>query len=305
LDDLGIPYASVSTQAVAATPDLRAKYDVLLFPPVGRGASAIVAGMPMWGNPIPWKNTKTTPNLATVDSTEDMRPGLGYAGLENLQRFVRQGGLLVGCMDTAELAIQFGMAPGVSVGSATGLKLTGSVVRSKLVDASSPIAYGYKEGPSIYSFDGPVFNLSNMVGRSGGRRRPPEERERATGRGTADDPDRTIGRAWAEPPEEPDAEAWEAQPLTEEQKRNGIYVIPPEARPRVVLRYGDTKDLLVSGLLAGGKAIAQHAAVIDVPVEKGHVVLFSNNPVWRGETRASYAFVWNAILNFDSLNAGR
>jgi len=72
-----------------------------------------------------------------------------------------------------------------------------------------------------------------------------------------------------------------------------------------VLRYGDSKDLLVSGLLAGGKEIAQHPAVIDVPVEKGHVVLFSNNPVWRGETRASYALVWNAILNFDSLNTGR
>ena len=27
--------------------------------------------------------------------------------------------------------------------------------------------------------------------------------------------------------------------------------------------------------------------------------------VWRGETRATYALVWNAILNFDSLNAGR
>jgi hypothetical protein len=304
-DQLGIPYTSLSTQVVAATPDLRAKYDVLLFPPVGRGATAIVAGMPMWGNPLPWKTTKTTPNLATVDSTEDMRPGLGLAGLENLQRFVRSGGLLVTTMDTAELAAQYGFTPGVSVGRASALKLTGSVVRSKIVDAASPIAYGYSEPPSIYSFDGPIFNLSNIVGRSGGRRRPPEERERPTGRGTAEDPDRTIGRTWAEPPDEPEAEAWEPQPLTEEQKRNGIYVIPPEARPRVVLRYGDSKDLLVSGLLAGGKEIAQHAAVIDVPVDKGHVVLFSNNPVWRGETRASYALVWNAILNFDSLNVGR
>ena len=93
--------------------------------------------------------------------------------------------------------------------------------------------------------------------------------------------------------------------MTDEQKRNGIYVIPPEARPRVVLRYADSKDLLVSGLLQGGKEIAEHPAVVDVPVEKGHVVLFSNNPVWRGETRGSYALVWNAILNWDSLGVGR
>jgi hypothetical protein len=33
--------------------------------------------------------------------------------------------------------------------------------------------------------------------------------------------------------------------------------------------------------------------------------LFSINPVYRGETRGTYSFVLNTILNFDSLNAGR
>jgi hypothetical protein len=73
----------------------------------------------------------------------------------------------------------------------------------------------------------------------------------------------------------------------------------------VVLRWGDARDLLVSGLLDGGSEIAQHPAVIDVPSGKGHVVLFSNNPFWRGETQGSYFLVFNAILNFDNLNAGR
>jgi hypothetical protein len=44
---------------------------------------------------------------------------------------------------------------------------------------------------------------------------------------------------------------------------------------------------------------------VDVPLEKGHVVLFSNNPFWRGETRGSEFLVFNAILNWDGLNAGR
>jgi hypothetical protein len=34
-------------------------------------------------------------------------------------------------------------------------------------------------------------------------------------------------------------------------------------------------------------------------------VLFSNNPIYRGETIGSYFMVFNTILNFDSLNAGR
>jgi hypothetical protein len=172
------------------------------------------------------------------------------------------------------------------------------------VDAGSPIVYGYAEFPSIFSFDGPIFNLSNAIGRRRWRIFG-DQKQRATGRGTADDPDWVVGRAPVEPPEQPKAEPWEALPLTDEQRRNNPFVIPPQFRPRVPLRYGDAKDLLVSGLLEGASEIAQHPAIVDVPVAKGHVVLFSNNPFWRGETRGSECFVFNAILNFDSLNAGR
>lgn len=100
-------------------------------------------------------------------------------------------------------------------------------------------------------------------------------------------------------------EPWQAAPVTDEQLRNGINVIPPAERPRVVLRYGDARELLVSGLLDAGNEIAQHPMVIDQPYGKGHVVLFSNNPIWRGETQGSYFLVFNTILNFDSLDAGR
>jgi hypothetical protein len=87
--------------------------------------------------------------------------------------------------------------------------------------------------------------------------------------------------------------------------RNPTYVIPPAFRPRVALRFSDQRDLLASGLLDGGSDIAQRPAVVDVPVEKGHVVLFANNPVYRGETIGSYPLVLNTILHFDNLNAGR
>ena len=63
--------------------------------------------------------------------------------------------------------------------------------------------------------------------------------------------------------------------------------------------------MLASGLLEGGSDIAQRPIVVDVPMQKGHVVLFANNPVWRGETIGSYFLVFNTILNFDNLNAGR
>jgi hypothetical protein len=94
-------------------------------------------------------------------------------------------------------------------------------------------------------------------------------------------------------------------PVPDEQRRNLVGLIPPAQRSRVILRWGDARELLISGLLDGGDEIAQHAAVIDSPLENGHVLLFSNNPMWRGQTLGSYSLVFNVILNFDNLNAGR
>ena len=71
------------------------------------------------------------------------------------------------------------------------------------------------------------------------------------------------------------------------------------------MRFDAQNTLLVSGLLEGGNDIAQRPVVVDVPVGKGHVVLFAHNPIYRGETIGSYFMVFNTILNFDSLDAGR
>jgi hypothetical protein len=306
-DRLGIPYAYTNVQKVGADADLRSKYDVIVFAPGGgRGnPQSIVNGLPMYGNPLPWRVTPQTPNLANTDETDDMRPGLGYSGLDHLHDFVRKGGLLITANDTTNFAVTFGFTPGVSISPATRLKVTGSALRSKMVDAASPIVYGYNDNLAIFASNPPIFGVTNIVGGGGGRRGGVDERERPTGRGTADDPDLPQGRSPVEIPEEPHAEVWEATPLTSEQMRNPVGVIPPAQRPRVVLRYGNAPDLLVSGLLDQGAELAQHAAVIDSPYGDGHVVLFSNNPFWRAETKGSYFLVFNAILNFDNLNAGR
>ncbi len=306
-DRLKIPYDYISTQTVSKDADLRSKYDVIVFAPGVRGnPQTIISGMPRYGNPLPWKKTALTPNLGKIDETDDMRPGLGWTGLDHLQEFVRQGGLLITANDTDHFAVTFGFTPGVSIGTAQRLKVTGSALRSKLVDAASPIVYGYRDNLAIFAANPPVFNLSNMAGGGGGGRRGgPEQEQRPTGRGTADDPDVPQGRSLVDVPEEPHAEHWEALPLTDEQLRNPINVIPPAERPRVVLRWANANELLVSGLLDNGAELAQHAAVIDSPFGQGHVVLFANNPFWRAETKGSYFLVFNAILNFDHLDAGR
>jgi hypothetical protein len=92
---------------------------------------------------------------------------------------------------------------------------------------------------------------------------------------------------------------------TVDQMKNPGSIIPPDQRPRVPLRYADLNSLLVSGLLDGGSDIAQRPVVVDSPMDKGHVVLFANNPIYRGTTIGSYFLVFNTLLNWDNLGAGR
>jgi hypothetical protein len=302
---MGVPYDYISTQDVAKDTDLNKKYDVIVFGPGGGNASAVIQGRPMYGNPIPWKKTELTPNLGGFASTDDMRPGLGYTGLMNLQNFVKNGGVFIGADDSASFAVSTGFTPGVSIQNPARLRAIGDLLKTRTVDATSPIAYGYGDTLSVYCFNGPIFNISNVAGGGGGRRGGGGA-GRSTGRGSIDDPDVVQGRPPAELPEPPPpVEGGEAAPINEEQRRNRVGLIPPAQRPRVVLRWGNANELLVSGLLDGGDEIAQHAAVIDSPLDRGHVILFSMNPFWRGQTSGSYSLVFNTILNFDNLNAGR
>ena len=308
LDFRSVPFAYISTQTLAKEADLKSTYDVILFPPVGRAsAQQIISGTPLYGNPIPWKKTELTPNIGNEDSTDDIRPGMGWEGLTHLQKFVKDGGVLITVEDTADFVNQFGLTPGMSTTSSPRLKVVGSVLKSKTVDAASPLAYGYGDELSIYADNPLIYGVSARVGGGGGGRGGGDGTpRRATGRGTADDADSVQGFAPTQPlPEDPKVEPWQYAPIPEEQRRNATNIIPPQFRPRVIMRYSDARELLVSGLLDGGAELAQRPMVVDVPVEKGHVVMFSNNPIWRGETQGSYFLVFNALLNYDNLDAGR
>jgi hypothetical protein len=301
-DHVGVPYAYISTQTVAAESDLRGKYDVIIFAPMGYSSTdAILNGTPMYGNATPWQKTELTPNLGLLDSTADTRPGLGFAGVEHLKTFVEKGGLLITCEDTAQFAIDEGLAPGVSV-SRGEAKVVGTVLNTAFVAPNYPVAWGYGASVPVMSANGMTFSISNMVGRSGrGRMLMDPYSQRPTGRGSVDDSDIVQGRKDVAPEPLTKQKPWEAAPLNEEQMRDNPAVIPVALRPEVVLRFGDSKGLLLSGLLDSGGAIAERPIVVDAHLGDGNVLLFANNPVYRGETVGSYPLVFNAILNFDHL----
>ena len=308
LDKLGVPFAYISTQAVAREDNLRGKYDVILFAPIGADNSQLVLnGLPLWGNAMPWKVTSTTPNM-NIDQTDDIRPGLGAAGLAHLQRFLDQGGLFLAAGDAAKFAIDTGLAPGVSVTPPKDLKVVGSVLKGVVVDADNAVSYGYGKDLAMYSADGLSFRLSNLLTGDDGLPNA-KDFKRPTGRGGPRDTDVPDGRVAVEAAELPSPKGWEATPLNIDQTTPNPFfpytVIPENFRPRTVVRFGDASDLLVSGLLSGAGNIAERAAVVDARFGKGHTLLFAINPIWRGETIGSYGLVFNAILNYDRLTPGR
>jgi hypothetical protein len=231
-----------------------------------------------------------------------MRPGLGYEGLQHLRRFVSQGGLLITCEDTAEFAIDTGLAPGVTVVPRKDARVVGSVLNSIFVAPDHAVAWGFAGAPlPVMSADGLAFNISNTLGRTSPRMLMDPYAQRPTGRGTLDDSDVVQGSKPAEPDILPKAHPWEARPLDEDQMRNNPRVIPVPFRPEVVLRFSDAKTLLLSGLLDKPEPIAERAIVVDAHLGAGNVLLFANNPIYRGETVGNYPLVFNAIMNFQYL----
>jgi hypothetical protein len=308
LDAVGLPYAYISTQDVAREPNLRSKYDVILFAPGGGAGIGVIEGLPMFRNPMPWRKSADTPNIGEYAQTDDIRPGLGWDGLKHLETFIREGGVFVAGGSASGFPIQFGLTHGVTANTpGSGSRVVGSMLRTRIVDDTSPLVYGVADNLSVYSDGGASFSVN--AGAGGGGRGGGAGGARPTGRGTPDDPDVVQGRPQLDPRFETTPAAsvspWQYAIPTEEQLRSPLGIIPPQYRPRVALRFADQNQLLASGLLQGGGDIAQRPVVVDVPVERGHVVLLANNPLWRGSTAGSYFLVFNAILNFDNLNAGR
>jgi hypothetical protein len=333
-DKLKVPYTYFGDNIVRQG-NLRAKYDVIIYPHTG--VQADNEGMPS-GTPIPYKGTAVTPNIASApDQTDDTRGGLGRDGLRELAKFVNEGGVLITEGATAALFPQYGITEGVAVDSSANVYAPGSVVKVVLGDKTSPVLYGYDQNALAVMFKGnPVFALGDRPaaaageaaggrgGRGGGggniagvsniNMQPMSGAPRLTtldgppaaaaaaagGRGGGGGFGGGGGRGGGGRGGGGGAEAAPASAA----RGAAAFGVTSTGAPRVLLSYPtDPNDILLSGALAGAESIAGRPVLVDAPVGTGHVILFATRPFWRYQTQGNYFLAFNAILNWNDLNA--
>jgi hypothetical protein len=305
-DAFKVPYTYFADQKLREG-NLRAKYDVIVYPHVGGTLQSHINGVPMTGKPIPYKKTAETPHLGAQDESDDIRGGMGMEGFLELVKFVREGGTLIVEGSTATLFPAAGVTSGVTLEEPQNLFVRGSILKALFTDRKSPIAYGYdRQVLPVYFNQGPVLRAGGGIPgefaafMGGGPQIP--------GVGMNTTPNAVPS---AVVPLEPSGEKKPEMPGVDEaaafrQMARTFGMAVDETQPRVILRFPrNPGDMLLSGSLLNGQALADRAVVVDAPVGKGHVVMFATRPFWRWQTQGLFFLGFNAILNWNDLDAGK
>ena len=80
----------------------------------------------------------------------------------------------------------------------------------------------------------------------------------------------------------------------------------PSSSTRVVMAFPAQADnMLLSGTLENGALLENRAQLVDETVGKGHIVMFAFRPYWRWQTQGTFAMGFNAIVNWNHLDAGK
>lgn len=261
----GIPYTSIDKDDLKSG-NLKSKFDVILVPRVRGNAKSFVNGVDSKFGPMPYTKTAAFPSHGYPSATNDMTGGPGYGGIENLSKFIQEGGLLIALENSASIMAELGLAPELSPASSGGLFHPGSIVMAKIRKSDSPIVNGYPEEFSIFRGNGPLlqtnkYNRDLMLVQYG------------------------------------------SKPLKDEVPYDGPIMGMPD-KPKVEKEEKSeekSKPYVVAGMVRNEQEIIGHGSVFNVPVGKGNVLAFTFDPLHRYLNHHDAPMVWNALINWDNL----
>jgi len=214
---------------------------------------------------MPYTKTAEFPSHGTPDATNDMTGGPGFEGINNLKKFVEEGGLLITLDNSTNIASETGIARALESYTAQGLFHPGSVVQVKARNSKNPVLYGYPETFYVFRGMGPLYQVDKQ--------------------------DRSMMLL-----------QYGTKPLKDEIEYKGpILGMPNKKTVKEEKKEEKKESYVLSGMVRNEDTIIGQGSIFNVPVGKGRVVAFTFDPLHRYLNHHDAPLVWNAIINWDNL----
>jgi len=264
-EQLGVPFTSIDKDDLKAG-RLSRDFDVIVIPHFRRGMTQFVHGVDEKFGPMPFTKTKEYPSHGYPDQTDDMTGGPGFDGLNKLNEFVKNGGVLVPLDNAAAIIADLGIGGVLRSYRSSRLFHPGSIVTAKARNAESPILFGYPEEFHLYKGNTPMLR-SDLI-------------------------DRKYMVA-----------QFGDEPLSDEKPYTGeiMGLSSTTETPEETKESGKPRKYVMSGMVRNEKDIIGTGAIYNVPHGKGRIVSFAFNPLNRFLNHHDSGLFWNVIIHWNHL----
>lgn len=160
LDQFEVGYDLIYKERVREG-NLRAAYDMILIPNQGRSGKGLVFDLEPRAKPLAYTRTDQFPTHGEYGSSADITGGMGLAGVLELERFAREGGLVVTLGQASFFPPEFGLTRRIEAGRPSPqFYAPGPIVETEVMAPAHPIFYGYDEKtlPVRYA-NGPLLTV--------------------------------------------------------------------------------------------------------------------------------------------------
>jgi hypothetical protein len=158
LDQRGVPYEYLRDEDLRGG-NLRERVDVIVYGNVDLDLQGQIHGIPATSGPMAFSATSEFPNLGRPVASDDITGGPGWAGIAALGQFVEEGGVLMTLGNGSTLALESGLVRFVRRAQGTGIRTPGAELRTHFSKPHHALTYGYRDDPSVFRVDYPVYDL--------------------------------------------------------------------------------------------------------------------------------------------------
>jgi hypothetical protein len=157
LDQRKVPYTYLRDEDLHGG-SLEDKVDVIVYGPFSRlDLAGQIHGIAATDGAIAFRRSPDAPSLGEPVASDDITGGPGYAGLAELERFVKSGGVLLTLGAGSTLALEGGLVRNVPRARAADVFTPGAELRATFVKPRHPIAYGYGGETAVFRTNLPVY----------------------------------------------------------------------------------------------------------------------------------------------------